>query len=150
MAVRAVLDVNVLVPGILGVGLGRSSPPVTALVAALEGGYQLIASPQLLDELHAVLQRSQFGLGADLAHRWAELIGSAAEVVRTLGRPRALKRDPADNKVLECALQGDAGFLVTGNLRHFDEPKSGERAEIVYHRVRLVTAREFVESKLDR
>ena len=136
--------------GILAVGLGRSSPPVTALVSALEGEYQLIASPQLLDELHAVLQQPQFGLGADLAHRWAELIGRAAEVVRTPGRLHVLKRDPADNYVLKCALQGEAGYLVTGNLRHFDELKSGEGGEVVYHGVRLLTPREFVESVLDR
>lgn len=150
MTLRAVLDLNVLVSGVLGLGLGRSSPPVVTLVAALEGAYQLVASPRLLEELHAVLQRSRFALGADLVDRWAGLIGSTAEVVRTSGRLRALQRDPADNEVLECALEGAAPFVVTGNLRHFEELRSGEQTEIVYRSVRVLTPREFVESVLGR
>lgn len=148
MAVRAVLDVNVCVSGILGVGLGRSSPPVRALVGALEGEYVVVASPRLLDELHAVLLRPRLGLGADLAARWADLIAASSHLVRTRGRLRALTRDPSDNEVLECALRGRAGFLVTGNVRHFEELGSGERDEIVYRDVRILTPREFVRSAL--
>ncbi|MBI4421301.1 MAG: putative toxin-antitoxin system toxin component, PIN family [Gemmatimonadetes bacterium] len=150
MAVRAVLDLNVLIAGVLGIALGRSSPPIIALVAGLEGDYHLLASPRLLDELHTVLQRPRFGLGANLAQRWAELIGSASQLVSTPGRLAILKRDPADNAVLECALHGAAEFLVTGNQRHFQELKSDDSREIVYRGVRVVTPRAFAASALRR
>ncbi|MGH7545567.1 MAG: PIN domain-containing protein [Gemmatimonadota bacterium] len=148
MAVRAVLDVNVLVSAILGLGLGRTSPPVRALVAGLEGEYVLVASPRRLDELHAVLRRPRFGLAADLAVRWADLVAGSAHLVRTRGRLRVLTRDPSDNEVLECALRGRAGFLVTGNVRHFKELGPAERSVILYRGVRVVTPREFVGSAL--
>lgn len=148
--VRAVLDVNVLVSGLLGLALGRTSPPVRALAAGLEAEYVLVASPRLLDELHGVLLllRPRFGLPVDLAARWADLLATHTHLVRTRGRLRVLARDPTDNEVLECALRGRAGFLVTGNVRHFEELRSGRGAEIVYRGVRVVTPREFVQSAL--
>ena len=148
MPVRAVLDLNVLISGVLGLGLERASPPVTTLVAALENRFQAVASPRLLEEFAAVLQRPRFGLGADLAHRWADLVGSAAELVSTQGRVRVLTRDPADNEVLECALAGRAEFVVAGNLRHFEELRPRDTGKIVWRGVRVVTPREFVGTAL--
>jgi predicted nucleic acid-binding protein len=43
--------------------------------------------------------------------------------------------DPEDNKVLECALEGRAQFVVTGNIRHF--PKH-------YQGIGAVRPREFI------
>jgi len=30
-----------------------------------------------------------------------------------------VSRDPDDNKVVECALEARADYIVTGNIRHF-------------------------------
>jgi uncharacterized protein len=43
--------------------------------------------------------------------------------------------DPEDNKVLECALEARADYIVTGNLRHFPPQ---------YQDIRVIPARYFL------
>jgi predicted nucleic acid-binding protein len=44
-------------------------------------------------------------------------------------------RDPDDDRVLECALEAGADFIVTGNIRDFPAQFRG---------VRVVTPRDFL------
>ena len=44
-------------------------------------------------------------------------------------------KDPDDNKVLECALEARADYVVTGNVRHFP---------VRYQDIRVVTPWEFM------
>jgi uncharacterized protein len=45
-------------------------------------------------------------------------------------------KDPDDNKFLECAAEGQADYLVTGNKKHF--PKQ-------WQQIRIVNARELLQ-----
>jgi len=45
-------------------------------------------------------------------------------------------RDPDDNKVLECATEADAQYIVTGNIRDFPP---------VFHGVAVVLPRRFLD-----
>ncbi len=54
-----------------------------------------------------------------------------------LVRPRekvVVARDPDDDKVMECAVEAGADFVVTGNTRDFP---------LQFHGVRVVTASRF-------
>ena len=48
-----------------------------------------------------------------------------------------LSRDPADNKFLECALESQADYLITGNTRHFPLK--------MFHGTRIITPRDFID-----
>ncbi len=110
MALRVVADTNVLV-SIFNFG-GRITE---ILELAVDGWIELYTSPSLLDELRGVL-RSKFGWSS---RRLQQLEGVLLRFCR-LVRPAAeiqVAADPDDDRVLECALEASAVFIITGD-RH--------------------------------
>lgn len=104
------LDANVLVSGIFWAGL-----PARLLQHWLEGSIELIASATIMAEYQRVLEEIAGSRGRmDLARRWN--LALSANVTLIDVRP-VLKvcRDPDDNKYLDCAVQGNAARVVSGD-----------------------------------
>lgn len=119
MKIRAILDTNILVAGLIS----RTGASFALLALALEGHYQMLASPALWLEYEATLKRADIcllhGLGS---HDVDDVLNALAGVVvpvqaRFLWRPQL--RDPNDELVLEAAVNGMARYLVTLNVRDF-------------------------------
>ena len=115
---RIVLDTDVLVAAFRrDRGASRQ-----LLLGALDGKIEALVSVPLMVEYEAVLTRPEHlaasGLSADEAN---EILDALAKVavplyLRFLWRPRL--KDPADEMVLETAVNGVADRLVTFNERH--------------------------------
>ena len=95
------------------------------LLMALEGGFELLASVPLMIEYEAVLSRPEHldVIGLDIGGV-NEILDAVARVctpvaLQFLWRPRL--KDPADEMVLETAVNGGADWLVTFNVRHLAE-----------------------------
>jgi len=116
--VRYVLDTNVLVAAF------RSDRGASRklLLAALDGEILVLASVPLMVEYEAVLTRpehlSASGLSVQETNAVLDAFAAVVEPIRLrfLWRPRL--KDPADEMVLETAVNGRADRLVTFNLRH--------------------------------
>jgi putative PIN family toxin of toxin-antitoxin system len=107
---RAVLDTNVLISAILFGG-----KPQRALEVAIKGEYSLYISETLIEELRNVLLRPKFGFGAQTVEIIiAELIG-VAELVDPSNRINVISEDTDDDRILECAVESRAHFIVTGD-----------------------------------
>ena len=95
------------------------------LVLALEKACDLLASAPLMIEYEAVLTRPEhleaIGLAAGEVNAVLDAVAKVASPVplRFLWRPQL--KDPADEMVLETAVNGDADRLVTFNARHLAE-----------------------------
>ena len=92
---------------------------------ALEGSLQLLASVPLMIEYEAVLTRPEHlkTTGLDVGEI-NEILDAMAQVstpvpLRFLWRPQL--KDPADEMVLETAVNGGADWLVTFDVRHLAE-----------------------------
>ena len=115
---RLVLDTDVMVAAF------RSDRGASRclLVSALDGGFDLLVSVPLIVEYEAVLTRPQhlvaIGLAAAEVNAVLDAVAKVAVPVelRFLWRPRL--KDPADEMVLETAVNGNADWLVTFNTRH--------------------------------
>lgn len=68
------------------------------------------------------------GLSEEDVQRLLAALASAAEPVEVYFRWRPQLRDPADELVLEAAVNGRADALVTHNIRHFEA--AAERFEL--------------------
>jgi len=132
--VIAVLDTNVLISGTFWLG-----PPKEVLHRAKVGFFQAVVSPALLAELHDVLTRKDkpFCLSTTEAKRVEMDLLSYAQVVRPKAHV-AVCRDSADNRVLECALEAGANFVITGDP---------DLLEIGHYRgIKIVKVRAFLDS----
>jgi putative PIN family toxin of toxin-antitoxin system len=119
--VRLVLDTDVMVAAF------RSDRGASRrlLISALDGQFDLPASVPLMIEYEAVLTRPEHLVASGLAVDEVNAVLDAAAKVsvpvalRFLWRPRL--KDPADEMVLETAVNGNADWLVTFNTRHLME-----------------------------
>src|SRR5512142_78516 len=107
---RLVLDTNIFISAFLWGG-----KPKAVLERILEGVDTLFISRSILVELGNVLRRPKFALDAERIAYFLQAIEEASTlVVPTKIRSRS-SRDPADAKILECALATDADYIVTGD-----------------------------------
>ena len=60
-----------------------------------------------------------------------------SRVVAISGTLKAVPADPDDDKVIECAVAGGAGYIVTGDHKHLLPIGT-------YQGIRIVTAAEFL------
>lgn len=112
--ISAVLDTNVLVSALLT----PRGACARVLDAAAEDRFRPLLSPEILAEYREVLGRAKFGLSPTTA---AAVVDGFRRLAVELvpGEPLRACRDPEDDKFLACACAGGAGFVVTGNARHF-------------------------------
>jgi putative PIN family toxin of toxin-antitoxin system len=115
-AVRAVIDTNVLVSGLLV----AEGPPRQVLDAWLDGRFTLVTSPYQLEELTHVLAYSRVAerirvAPAELAAILSGLMTLAVVTPGDLPRP-GVTRDPKDDAIVACAEESAAEYIVSGNL----------------------------------
>jgi hypothetical protein len=140
---RAVLDTNVFVSGLMGV----NSPPRQIVDAWLNGRLTLVTSLYLVDELAHVLSYPKITERIPLDESevdaiLAALLSQAEMAPGELELP-GVTRDPKDDAVVACAVEGEADYIVSGD--------DDLLVLNVYKDVKIVTPRQFVEimSKYD-
>ena len=109
---RAVLDTNVLISAFVFPG----GAPEHVYRRALEGRITLITSRPLLSELGRVLT-DKFTWEPPYAEEVVAQLVRVAVLVDPTERIADITDDPADNRVLEAAAEGDAETIVSGD-RH--------------------------------
>ena len=109
---RVVLDTNVIVSGLNFPGNERR-----ILDLALRGRFELFLSPFILEEVASVLGR-KFDWTEEQSSQALRALGNAATVIEPRRLPETIEGDHADNRVLECAAEASADYLVTGDRRH--------------------------------
>jgi len=122
VAVRAVLDTQVVVRGLLGI---RRSACALVFEALADGAFTAIVSPYILGELSAVMAlpklRTRYGLTNDQAAELLDAYGRQAEAISgTLALPDgwgSTGRDPPvpaeDVPIVSAALEGGADYIVS-------------------------------------
>jgi putative PIN family toxin of toxin-antitoxin system len=114
--IRVVLDTNVLVSAVIK----TEGAEAAALDLATQHLVQLCSSGPILNEYVEVLNRPRLRLDP-VRVRWVlEFISREGLTVAPMARLDACPDEP-DNRFLECADAASAGYLVTGNKRHFPE-----------------------------
>ncbi|MBI2266860.1 MAG: putative toxin-antitoxin system toxin component, PIN family [Armatimonadetes bacterium] len=114
---RIVLDTNVLVSA-----LHFGGEPDEILTLVLQGDLFMVASKVLLNELSGVLEK-KLSWPPDKISQTLALLKRRAELVNPKKKLSVAKHE-ADNRVLECAAEGQALCIVFGDKRHLQALKN--------------------------
>ena len=105
---RVVPDTNILISAIFWAG-----KPYQVICKGLNGEYQLVISPEILVEVMEKL-RNKCSFPEDKIIEQMNIMLALFHVVNTSTRINVV-RDKTDNKIIECAIDGQANFIVTGD-----------------------------------
>lgn len=110
---RVVLDPGVLIAALLS----RSGAPAKILLAWIEGMFELVVSPNLLDELRIALLRPKFRkyVTVEEVEAYLALLGHRASAVADPEPHAGLTADPGDDYLITLARAAAAHFLVSGD-----------------------------------
>lgn len=109
MALTAVFDTNILFSA-----TGWRGNPFQCVERARAGEIQAVTCPELVEELAEKLNLRLHFSAEQVAETLADYLG----FLRVVQIPKLLKavpRDPEDNMVLECAIEGQAQYVVSGD-----------------------------------
>jgi putative PIN family toxin of toxin-antitoxin system len=104
-----VFDTNIFISAFIIPG----SLAEKAILKIIEGEDFLLISKDIIDEVLSVLS-SKFGRDREGLSRIAVTLSELAELVKPARRIKLFKDEP-DNRILECAIYGEADLLVTGD-----------------------------------
>jgi len=121
---RVVFDTNVYISALLFSGIPRK-----LLHMADIGVFQLIVSKQILAELRGVL-RVKFDYETEQVEIIENLLLSMTFIVEPHKRINRIIEDPPDNRILECAEEGDADYIVSGD-KHLLRLKTYDSIKII-------------------
>ena len=134
--IKVVFDTNIIVSGLIA----NAGAPYQALEAWRRRDVVLLVSDAIIEEVVDVLARPFFRdkrqiSRSDIA-RVKHALKMDAIVVSPNTRLEVVRDDPDDNRIVECALDGGADYIVSGD-HHLLELKR-------FRGIQIVTAREFL------
>jgi putative PIN family toxin of toxin-antitoxin system len=130
---RVVLDTNSVISALLFSGTASRLVPLWQSRRII-----MLISRAILEEYLRLLAYPNFRLtNEEIKGLMEEEILPFVETVRVRRRLSVVRRDPDDDKFLECAVGGRAECLVTGDRDLLDLGS--------YRRVKILTVRDFLE-----
>jgi len=122
--VRVVIDTNVIISALY---FSRGNPWLI-VSWAIEGNIQNVVSDFILDEVRDVLTKKFFWEPAKI-DSVISAIESFSEKVSPQNKLSVIPYAP-DNRILECALSGNADYIISGD-RHLTDLKEFQGIKII-------------------
>ncbi len=130
---RIVIDTNILVSAILT----SEGNPAKILKLVLEGKLNLITSPAILEETRQVFNYPKLAklmeknnITRQEVYGFLDKMSRVALITPGQLEINAILEDPADNKIIVCALEGGADFIISGD-HHLTDLKIFQGIKIV-------------------
>ncbi len=139
MNYRIVVDTNVIVSAVIN----PKGKPAAVLDAVVGGELLLVVSDAILEEVQHVFSYTKIekllkkhGVTQREINTLLQTLSDISFFVPGTRELNIVERDPADNKFLACAVEGNADFLVSGD-HHLTELNK-------YESIQILTPTDFV------
>lgn len=130
--IRVVADTNIYISAIL---FGGKPEEIRKL--ARQGTIELLVSETILAEIAGVLKR-KFDWSDWQISEVIKDIRSITTLITPVSSLSVIKEDEPDNRVLECAAEGKAQYIVTGDEHHLQPLKE-------FRRITILNSAQFLE-----
>lgn len=127
---KVVLDTNIYISGIFWEGLPRK-----LLESARKGTYRVFTTEPIMAELREKMI-DKLKLTPKDADFYIDGLKTFVEIVKPSKTVSVIKEDPDDDKFIDCALEVEADFIVSGDHHLLDLRE--------YQGVKILNAREFL------
>lgn len=128
--IRVVADTNIIISSVFWKGY-----PHEVIRKGMAGDYQLITSTEILDEIVEKLG-NKFQFPKEETRQLIDILLTYCHVIEPVSKFNVI-RDKSDNKVIECAFDGKAQFIITGDSDLLDLKE--------FRGIRIRTAKDFLE-----
>lgn len=129
--IKAVLDTNIFISALFWRGA-----PYRVVEQGLGGAFIIVTSQGIIQETGRTLtQKFEFPL--EDTREFLKTIVLSSYVVSPTERLRVVKADPDDDKIIECAVAGDARFIVSGDRHLLDIEK--------YRSIVMISPQDFLK-----
>lgn len=129
---KVILDTNILISAIVFGGKPRD-----ILKRIISGKLGFAVSKEILDEVDGVLSGKKFNYPSQAVYEIRNAIEGLGDNVVPEKRIDMIKKDPDDNRILECALTANADFIISGDS-HLLELK-------VFKGIQIISPADFLE-----
>ena len=129
---KIVCDTNILVSGFMYSGNEREIIRKISLGEVIN-----FTSKELLLEFASVIKRKKFKLNKDEQRRILKFLIEISEIVEPTKTINIIKEDPADNRVIEVALESRSRYIISGDKHLLNLRK--------YKNIKILSAREFID-----
>lgn len=127
--IKVLPDTNIIISSVFWKG-----NPYEIIRRGILGEYRLVTSAEILDEVVDKL-RNKFQFPEESIQELIDILMNYCHIVDVTSKFDVV-RDKKDNKIVECAFDGKADYIVTG------DPDLLELKE--FRGIKIVTAREFL------
>lgn len=124
------MDTNVIISALFWKGA-----PYEVVRSGIKGEFQMITSESILKETRDKLA-DKFKVPLSETNELIKIILANSFMVLPLHKIDAIKIDPSDNKILECAVFGGANFIVSGDKHLLDLRQYGN--------IKIITPQNFL------
>ncbi len=115
---KVVVDTNVFVSYFWG------GNPKKVIDLWIDGELALLISASILDEIGRTL--IELGIAEEKIAALCEMLMMKSDLVMPKHMFHIVRDDPADNKFIECAVEGNANYLITGDNHLLRLEREGE------------------------
>lgn len=126
---RAVLDTNIIISSVFWEG-----KPYEVVRKGIEGEYQIVLSTEILDEVAERL-KNKFQFPEEAMQELIDILLTFSHLVEPTIKFDVV-RDKKDNKIIECAFDGKADYIVTGDPDLLDLNE--------FRGIKIATAKDFL------
>ena len=132
-----VFDTNILIAATLS----QSGSPNRCLKLAEEGKIKSVTCREIIDEFQEKLAL-KFGYSPQRIRGELQKLLNYSQLVTITNTLKVITADPDDNKIVECAVVGDATHIITGDKKHL-------LPIVTYQGIAIVSAADFLASVSD-
>lgn len=129
---KVVIDTNIFISGVL---VETGSPSLVLKIWKRTRKYQLFITEEIIKESLKVMYR--LGIDAGIITDWDKMIRGNAISVIPVRKIEVIKEDPSDNKFLECAIEAQADYIISGD-KHL-------KKLVEFEGIKIIDARRFLD-----